>query len=66
MAAQQAFILYSTTFANDEGEVTRDSNLDQLNKLLNKGWKISMATPMSGHGEDDDETRCLVVLDKGK
>lgn len=66
MVSQHAFILYATTVASDDGEVSRDDNLDALNKLLAKGWRITMATPMSGHGEDDDETRCLVVLEKNK
>ena len=60
---QQAFILYMTTFTDDDDEVIRDSNLDALNAMLGKGWQVAQATPMSGHGEDDDETRCLVVLE---
>ncbi|MCB9555140.1 MAG: hypothetical protein H6707_03475 [Deltaproteobacteria bacterium] len=63
-AKQKAFILYMTTWGGDKGEVERETNLDKLNGLLSEGWRVSSATPMSGHGEDDDETRCLVVLDK--
>ena len=61
---QQAFVLYVTTFSDDDDEVVRDSNLDELNALLGSGWRVAQATPMSGHGEDDDETRCLVILER--
>lgn len=64
MAKQRAFILYITTWGTDRDEVMRESNLDELNGLLDDGWKVAMTSPMSGHGEDDDETRCLVVLQR--
>jgi len=64
MAKQRAFILYMTTWGTDRDEVMRDTNLDDLNELLDKGWKVEMTSPMSGHGEDDDETRSLVVLQR--
>jgi len=63
---QQAFVLYMTTWGSEKGDVVRESNLDELNALLDDGWRVAQATPMSGHGEDDDETRCLVVLQRGK
>ena len=62
--SQRAFILYMTTWADDKGKVSRETNLDKLNALLDQGWRVAQATPMSGHGEDDDETRNLVVLEK--
>jgi hypothetical protein len=61
---QRAFILYMTTWGSQEGEVTRESNLDELNELLSQGWSVVTVAPMSGHGEDDDETRNLVILQR--
>ena len=62
---QRAFILYmTTTVEEDDGDVERETNLDELNELLAGGWRVHSATPMSGHGEDDDETRCLVILER--
>ena len=61
---QQAFILFMTTWGDEKGQVARETNLDQLNELLDDGWRVAQTSPMSGHGEDDDETRSLVILEK--
>ena len=61
---QRAFILYMTTWGSEQEEIERETNLDQLNALLAEGWRVANATPMSGHGEDDDETRCLIILQR--
>lgn len=61
---QKAFILYVTTWGDEKGDIERDTNLAELNKLLSDGWTVAMTSPMSGHGEDDDETRSLVILER--
>lgn len=65
-ASQRAFILFMTTWGDDEGDVKRESNLKELNGLLDKGWTVAQIAPMSGHGEDDDETRSLIILERSK
>ena len=64
MATQRAFILFITTWGAEQGEIERETNLDELNELLAQGWTVAHVSPMSGHGEDDDETRSLVVLEQ--
>jgi hypothetical protein len=46
--AQQAFVLW---FADDG-----NTNLGALNALLGQGWRVKLATPMSGTGETGQET----------
>ena len=65
-AAQRAFILFMTTWGDEEGDVKRETNLKDLNALLDKGWRVAHIAAMSGHGEDDDETRSLVILERNK
>src|SRR5688500_19695384 len=45
---QQAFVLW---FADDG-----NTNLGTLNNLLGQGWRVKLATPMSGTGETGQET----------
>jgi hypothetical protein len=45
---QQAFVLW---FADDG-----NTNLGALNNLLGQGWRVRLATPMSGSGETGQET----------
>jgi len=62
---QQAFVLW---FAEDA-----NTNLGSLNALLGQGWRVAMASPMSGTGETGQETpqspfpysRAAVVLSRG-
>lgn len=45
---QRAFVLW---FADDG-----NTNLGTLNNLLGQGWRVKLATPMSGTGETGQET----------
>ena len=62
--AQQAFVLW---FGD-----TGNTNLAELNQLLNQGWKVVSVTPMSGTGERGNETpqshfpysRAVVILER--
>jgi hypothetical protein len=62
--AQQVFVLW---FA-DDGQ----TNLGNLNAMLDQGWRVAMASPMSGTGESGQETpqsvfpysRAAVVLSR--
>jgi hypothetical protein len=46
--AQQAFVLW---FADDG-----NTNLGSLNTLLGQGWRVALASPLSGSGETGQET----------
>jgi len=61
---QQAFVLW---FADDG-----NTNLGALNNVLDQGWRVRLATPMSGTGETGQETppssfpysRALAILQR--
>lgn len=64
MPKQKAFILVTWLYSGkDHLTDSKKSNLADLNKLLEQGWRVATATPMT---DANNYVASLVILEQGE